>query len=283
MLVVRVHPEEPKGSSYNRYLPLNSLMGELASAPALLKVNQGKNTLFIGNVGIGVPPVDTGPPSGLTVAGNISAYGVVFSDSGTISPTYIFSNNYLGIWNGGPISGSKVSVEGIDIKSTSIPASGGDAALQDLYLKASGDGTAVWDTIEDHEISFNNTDVDGNLIVRGDIIEYAANGIVYSKTSVFTGPMLTGANTLNTFNISQFKTAKYIITLSNSAPSSTACEVLVTHDGDSVADGTTYSIVDAQATSLLSDITASIGSGTINLVITTTADCTATVYGVAHY
>ena len=95
--------------------------------------------------------------------------------------------------------------------------------------------------------------------------------------------MSTGANTLKTFNTSQFKAAKYVITLSNSLSSRTACEVLVTHNGASVADGTTYGIVDAQATSLLSDITASIATGTINLVITTTADCTATVYGVAHY
>ena len=62
----------------------------------------------------------------------------------------------------------------------------------------------------------------------------------------------------------------------------TACEVLVTHNGTS-ADGTTYGIVDAQATSLLTNINVSVGSSYIELVITASADCTATVHGVAHY
>lgn len=219
---------------------------------------KGKQNYFEGNVGLGVIPDQR-----LSVAGNISA-------SGSISAV-----NYSGSWQGNVLSSAQVNVEGIDIKST--------GQTKDLFLKSTGDGRVVWDLInEGDEFTFSN-EIDGDLIVRGDIIEYSAGGIVYSKTSVFTGPMSTGANTLETFNTSQFKTAKYIITLSTSLSSRTACEVLVTHNGASVADGTTYGIVDAQATSLLSDITASIATGTINLDITTTADCTAIVYGVAHY
>ena len=219
---------------------------------------KGKQNYFEGNVGLGVIPDQR-----LSVAGNISA-------SGSISAV-----NYSGSWQGNVLSSAQVNVEGIDIKST--------GQTKDLFLKSTGDGRVVWDLInEGDEFTFSN-EIDGDLIVRGDIIEYSAGGIVYSKTSVFTGPMSTGANTLETFNTSQFKTAKYIITLSTSLSSRTACEVLVTHNGASVADGPTYGIVDAQATSLLSDITASIATGTINLDITTTADCTAIVYGVAHY
>ena len=219
---------------------------------------KGKQNYFEGNVGLGVIPDQR-----LSVAGNISA-----SES-------ISAVNYSGSWQGNVLSSAQVNVEGIDIKST--------GQTKDLFLKSTGDGRVVWDLInEGDEFTFSN-EIDGDLIVRGDIIEYSAGGIVYSKTSVFTGPMSTGANTLETFNTSQFKTAKYIITLSTSLSSRTACEVLVTHNGASVADGTTYGIVDAQATSLLSDITASIATGTINLDITTTADCTAIVYGVAHY
>ena len=219
---------------------------------------KGKQNYFEGNVGLGVIPDQR-----LSVAGNISA-------SGSISAV-----NYSGSWQGNVLSSAQVNVEGIDIKST--------GQTKDLFLKSTGDGRVVWDLInEGDEFTFSN-EIDGDLIVRGDIIEYSAGGIVYSKTSVFTGPMSTGANTLETFNTSQFKTAKYVITLSTSLSSRTACEVLVTHNGASVADGTTYGIVDAQATSLLSDITASIATGTINLDITTTADCTAIVYGVAHY
>ena len=224
----------------------------------IINIFKGKQNYFTGDVGLGVIPDQK-----LSVAGNISA-----SES-------ISAVNYFGSWQGNVLSSAQLHVEGVDIKST--------GQTKDLFLKSTGDGRVIWDPInEGDEFAFNN-DIDGDLIVRGDIIEYAAGGIVYSKTSVFTGPMSTGANTLKTFNTSQFKAAKYVITLSNSLSSRTACEVLVTHNGASVADGTTYGIVDAQATSLLSDITASVSSGAINLVITTTADCTAIVYGVAHY
>tara|TARA_R100001082_G_C4313144_1_gene137709 strand:+ start:52 stop:741 length:690 start_codon:yes stop_codon:yes gene_type:complete len=216
-------------------------------------------SFFDGDVGIGVIPSES-----LTVKGSISA-----SDS-VISPVI------SGSWHGNILSSGQVNVEGVDIKST-----GQD---EGLFLKTTGDGTVIWDPInQGDEFSFNNENVEGDLIVRGDIIEYAAGGVVYSKTSVFTGPMSTGANTLNTFNKDDFKTAKYVISLFDSTSSRTACEVLVTHNGASVADGTTYGIVDAQATSLLSDVTASVGSTYIDLTITTTANCTATVYGVAHY
>ena len=225
----------------------------------IIRIFNGERSYFEGDVGLGVIPSER-----LTVAGNISA-------SGSLSAA-----NYFGVWQGDVLPSAQVNVEGIDIKST--------GQTKDLFLKTTGDGTVIWDPInEGDEFTFDNQNIDGDLIVRGDIIEYSSNGIVYSKTSVFTGPMSTGANTLKTFNTSRFKTAKYVITLSNSLSSRTACEVLVTHNGASVADGTTYGIVDAQATSLLSDITASVSSGAINLVITTTADCTAIVYGVAHY
>jgi len=248
-------------------------MGEQESAPALLHIQQGRNTLIRGNVGIGTPPVDIGPPSGLTVAGNISAYGEVVFSAGAISPNYMFSNSYLGTWNGGPISGSKVSVEGVDIKSTGKPGN--------FYLKTTGDGTAQWDMIEDHEIFFDNHFVDGDLTVVGDIIEYTSDGVVYTKTSVFSKSLTSGSNTLNTFDKALFKTAKYVVSLSESTKR-TACEILVTHNGTD-AEGTTYGIVDAQATSLLTDISVSVGASTIDLVITASSDCTATVNGVAHY
>ena len=248
-------------------------MGKQAPAIPTLRVTQGRNNLFVGNVGVGVPPVDAGSTSGLTVAGNISAYGVVFLSAGTISPNYVFSNSYLGTWNGGPISGSKVSVQGAQVKSTNVPGN--------YFLKSTGTGTSVWDTIDDTEIIFDNNYVDGNLTVTGDIIEYASDGIIYSKTSVFSKSLTSGSNTLNTFDKVLFKTAKYVITLS-AGTNRTACEILVTHNGTD-AEGTTYGIVDAQATSLLTDISVSVGASTIDLVITASSDCTATVNGVAHY
>ena len=251
-------------------------MGEENRAPALMRVHSGANNLFLGNIGIGIPhptpPLSSTPP-GITVAGNVSASGTINTNEGIVSPNYIFSNNYLGNWTGAPISGSKVSVEGVDIKSTDQPVN--------LFLKTTGEGTAVWDAIEDHEIFFDNHFVDGDLTVIGDIVEYAADGVIYSKTSVFSKALVSGANTLNTFSKDQFKTAKYVVSLV-AGTSRTACEILVAHNGTN-AEGTTYGIVDCQTTSLLTDISVSVGANTIDLIITVSSDCTATVNGVAHY
>tara|TARA_R110000824_G_scaffold1501_2_gene7477 strand:- start:2068 stop:2748 length:681 start_codon:yes stop_codon:yes gene_type:complete len=224
----------------------------------LTKVHPGEKNIFLGSIGIGIPPNER-----LSVAGNISASGSVNAAS------------FSGDWQGNILSGENISVEGVDIKST--------GQTEDLFLKSTGNGKVVWDTIDiGEEIVFDNQNIDGNLTVRGDIIEYAADGIVYSKTSVFSKSLTSGANTLNTFNKTQFKTAKYVITLSDESFNRTACEVLVTHN-ESSADGTTYGIVDAQATSLLTNINANVGFSYIDLVITVSADCTATVHGVAHY
>ena len=237
----------------------------------LNRIHSGQENIFLGRVGIGSPS-----PEALTVNGNISSNGFVSSQT-------INSNNFTGRWNGIPLSGEQVSIEGIDIKSTTIfTDTGQDAGIENLYLKATEDGRAVWDTIQDNEIDFHNTSIEGDLTVIGDIIEYASGNVVYSKTSVFTKSLSSGYNNLNTFTADQFKTAKYVITLYERTSSNrTALEVLVTHNGTD-AEGTTYGIVDAQATSLLSDISASVGT-TINLAIKTTEDCDVIVNGVAHY
>jgi hypothetical protein len=223
-----------------------------------IRTYSGKS-YFNDSIGIGVIPEQRL----LTVAGDISATGSVSAPA------------ISGTWAGDILQTNQVNVEGVDIKSTGQP--------KDLFLRTSGDGKATWDAID--EITFDNNNVSGDLIVRGDIIEYASGDIVFTKTSVFTGPMTTGANTLQTFDKTKFKTAKYVVTLSNSTPTSTAFEILTTHDGLSAADGTVYGIVTApcDGTSLLSDVTASVGSTSIDLIITVAANCTATVYGVAHY
>ena len=225
----------------------------------LIRTHPGATNYFLGNVGVRTIPSDA-----LTVAGNISV----------LSGGNISAANYFGKWQGNVLSGAQISVEGADIKST--------GQAENLFLKSTGTGGVIWDTIEvGDEIVFDNQNINGNLTVRGDIIEYAGDGVIYSKTSVFSKSLVSGANTLNTFNKTQFKTAKYVITLSDGS-STTACEVLVTHNGTD-SEGTTYGIVDAQAASLLSAIDVSVSASTIDLNITTTAGCTATVHGTAHY
>ena len=234
-----------------------------------VKIRSGNENYFPGKVGIGILPSEQ-----LTVGGNISATGGIHSTGGISTDTYFFSPNYLGIWSGDPLSSNQVNIEGEDLKSTGLSAN--------LFLKSTGDGRVVFDSIDENEVTFNTQEIDGDLTVRGDIIEYASDDIIFSKTSVFSKSLNSGSNVLNTFNLTLFKTAKYIITLTDSSSNRTALEVLVTHNGTS-AEGTTYGIVDAQATSLLSDITASLGTSTIDLNITVTGVCDVIVHGVAHY
>ena len=229
----------------------------------------GNINYFPGKVGIGIVPSEQ-----LTVGGNISATGGIHSTGGISTDTYFFSPNYLGVWSGDTLTSDQVNIEGNDLKSTGLSAN--------LFLKSTGDGRVVFDTIDENEVTFKTQEIDGDLTVRGDIIEYASNNIIFSKTSVFSKSLNSGSNVLNTFDLNQFKTAKYIITLTDSSSNRTSLEVLVTHNGTN-AEGTTYGIVDAQATSLLSDITASLGTSTIDLTITVTGACDVIVHGVAHY
>ena len=104
-------------------------------------------------------------------------------------------NAIVGNWRGNILSSGQAEVEGVDIMST--------GQSEGLFLKTTGDGKVTWDAIDD-EITFDNNNVEGDLIVRGDIIEYAAGSIVFTKTSVFTGPLYTGANTLETFDKDKF-------------------------------------------------------------------------------
>jgi hypothetical protein len=230
---------------------------------------------FLGRVGIGGPPSE----HQLTVGGNISAAEAILAGGSITSDSYVYSNNYLGVWNGAPLSSSQVNVDGEDIKSSTVTID--VSAGENYYLKATPDGTATWDRITDSEIFFDNQYVDGDLTVRGDIIEYSSNNVVYSKTSVFTKALASGANTLKTFEKSLFKTAKYVTTLYTST-ATTAFEILVTHNGTD-SDGTTYGIVDAQASSLLSTVDVSVSGLSIDLEITTTAECDVIAHGTAHY
>ena len=225
---------------------------------------------FLGRVGIGGPPSE----HQLTVGGNISAAEAILASGSITSDSYIFSNNYLGVWGGQPLSGEKVIVEGNDLRSTGLSA--------DLFLKTTGDGRVVFDTIDSNEIILTTQEIDGNLIVRGDVIEYATNNIVFSKTSVFTKSLVTGVNTLNTFDKTLFKTAKYIVTF-HSFTTTTAFEILITHNGTD-SEGTTYGIVGAPCgTTLFSAVDVSVTGNTIDLIITATEDCDVIAHATAHY
>tara|TARA_R100001079_G_scaffold29813_1_gene15082 strand:+ start:259 stop:933 length:675 start_codon:yes stop_codon:yes gene_type:complete len=222
----------------------------------LIRTFEGRESVFLGNLGIGVAPSER-----LSIAGNLSA-------SGDIS-----AKKFKGTWDGIPLNTNQVVVESIDLKTTNI--------AEGLVLKADGNGGVVFEEVQSG--SSLAATVEGTLTVNGDIdiVEFTNNGSVLSKNSVFSYSLTTGSNTAPTFLKADFKTAKYIVTLSQGT-TRTAFEILVVHNG-SDADGTTYGIVDAQATSLLSEVNVSVSSSTIDLVITTTGNCTAIINGVAHY
>ena len=222
----------------------------------LIRTFEGRENIFLGNLGIGATPGER-----LTVAGNLSADGNVTAD------------NFIGTWNGIPLNTNQVVVESVDLKTTNI--------AEGLVLKADGKGGVVFEEVK--EGSGLTATVEGTLTVNGDIdiVEFTNGGSVLSKNSVFTGSLTSGANTVSTFLKADFKTAKYIVTLSEGT-TRTAFEILVVHNGTD-GEGTTYGIVDAQTSSLLSEVNVSVSSTTIDLVITTTGDCTAIINGVAHY
>ncbi len=220
----------------------------------LIRTYEGNESVFLGKLGIGAVPSER-----LTLSGNLSASGNIIGE------------NFVGKWDGIPLNTNQVVVESVDLKTTNI--------AEDLVFKADGNGGIKFEEVA---ASLTNN-VEGNLTVNGDIdiVEITNNGQVLSKNSVFTQSLNSGANTVPTFLKEDFKTAKYIVTLSQGT-TRTAFEILVVHNG-SDADGTTYGIVDAQVASLLSEVNVSVSSTTIDLVITTTGNCTAIVNGVAHY
>jgi len=221
----------------------------------LIRTYEGNESVFLGKLGIGAVPSER-----VTLSGNLSATGNIIGD------------NFIGKWDGIPLNTNQVVVESIDLKTTNI--------AEGLVLKADGNGGVIFEEVQASSFS---TTVEGTLTVNGDIdiVEFTNNGSVLSKNSVFTQSLNTGSNLVPTFLKADFKTAKYIVTLSQGT-TRTAFEILVVHNG-SDADGTTYGIVDAQAASLLSEVNVSATGNTIDLVITTTGSCTAIVNGVAHY
>jgi len=221
----------------------------------LIRTFEGRENIFLGNVGIGSTPSER-----LTISGNLSAFGNVIADK------------FKGTWDGVTLNTNQVVVESIDLKTTNI--------AEGLVLKADGRGGVVFEEVQSGS---SLGTVEGTLTVDGDIdiVEITSDGSVLSKNSVFTGSLTTGANTVSTFLKADFKTAKYIVTLSEGT-TRTAFEILVVHNGTD-GEGTTYGIVDAQTTSLLSEVNVSVSSTTIDLVITTTGNCTAIINGVAHY
>jgi hypothetical protein len=128
-----------------------------------------------------------------------------------------------------------------------------------------------------------DTTIDGSVTINSDISQYSApGGTEYINNQVFTDDLLLASpTTVNTFSKSGVKSIKYIVSMHNTG-SRTAFEILATYNGTD-AFGSVYGQVDAQGTSLLSDVDISSTGSTIDLEFTVSADCSVAIHGIAHY
>ena len=141
-------------------------------------------------------------------------------------------------------------------------------------------------TIGDSSITDNGTVVtigaDLTLGNAATIKQPSTSGSVYTEDKVFVGVVGTGGTTIATFPKTDLNSVKYEVTLVKGV-NITAFEIHAVYNGTGPC-GTTYAIVDAQATSQLDDVVISSTGTTIDLTITSTAAATtATIYGKAKY
>jgi len=165
-----------------------------------------------------------------------------------------------------------------------------DDGVSVLYIEDGGN-VGIGTTDPDAKLSIAGTlsassaaTIDGDLAVGSFIKQYITPGSsTYKQDQIFTGALtLAGSpNTVTTFAKADLETAKYIVSLYNGG-SRTACEVLLIYNGTN-AYGTVYGLVDAQGTSLLTDIDVSVSGSTVDLTISVSADCSVTIHGSAHY
>ena len=102
----------------------------------------------------------------------------------------------------------------------------------------------------------------------------------YTNTRVFAQSLSSGVNTVTTFAKAEVESARYVVSLSQGF-TRTAFEILTVYNGTE-GFGTVYAIIDAQATSLLSNVDVTVANTTIDLAITTTSACSASIRGVAQ-
>jgi len=258
--------------------------------------SNGDDIIFADNgaLGIGI----ASPTEKLDVVGNIKASGSLTiagnttlgnagGDSVTInSATITIPNVAAGTQSGDTVlvkdSNNCVKLDSVDPKiftSTTLVDGSGTGNRVAKY-------TATGDTIGDSNITDTGSliTLDSDVTIgSGDSIKLpAAGGSIYALEKTFTASVGTGGTTVATFAKSGFDAGKYIVTLIKGV-NKTVFEILVTYN-DTAAFGTVYGIVDAQATSQLTNVDVTNTGSTIDLVITSaSATTTAIVHGKAFY
>lgn len=236
---------------------------------------QGGSITFsdTGSIGVGTP-VGAVPSEKLTVSGSISAKDTLKLGglaAGTTNSVVIESSGTLqnrainpGVWTttAALISGTSTRT------ANTIPK----------FSDASGiTNSTITDTGDDVTIG-------GNVIITSPhrVQQYSEGGVTasYTNTRVFAQSLSSGVNTVTTFAKADVESARYVVSLSQGF-TRTAFEILTVYNGTE-GFGTVYAIIDAQATSLLSNVDITVASSTIDLAITTTGVCIASIHGVAQ-
>jgi hypothetical protein len=229
-----------------------------------------------GSVGIGLPLI-TGastPAEKLTVAGSISARdtlklgGLVAgtSNSVVIESSGVLQNRAInpGVWS-----------------TTAQLISGTSSGTANTVSKFSNAAGITNSTITDDG---NDVTIGGNVIITSPhkFQQYSEGSVTasYTNTRVFAQSLGLGANTVTTFAKAEVETARYVVSLSTGFQR-TAFEILVVYNG-TAGFGTVYAIIDAQENTLLSNVDVTVAGSTIDLAITTTGACTASIHGVAQ-
>jgi hypothetical protein len=224
-----------------------------------------------GSVGIGTP-LGAIPTEKLTVTGNISASGTLKLGSlvaGTTNSVVIEDNGELkdrainpNVWN-----------------TTAAFVSASTTGTVNTVSKFSSGNGITNSTITDNG---NDVRIDANVNVTSTHRIIQESGSYFTETGVFTGSLTTAGNpnTLSTFTKTELDAAKYVVSLAAGALK-TAFEVIVVYNGTD-GFGTVYGLIDAQATSLLTNVDVITTGSTIDLSISVSSNCVATVYGTAH-
>ena len=236
---------------------------------------QGGSITFsdTGSIGVGTP-VGAVPSEKLTVSGSISAKDTLKLGglaAGTTNSVVIESSGTLqyrainpGVWTTAAalISGTSTRT------ANTIPKFSDASGITNSTITDNGDDVTIG----------------GNVIITSPhrVQQYSEGGVTasYTNTRVFAQSLSSGVNTVTTFAKADVESARYVVSLSQGF-TRTAFEILTVYNGTE-GFGTVYAIIDAQATSLLSNVDITVAFSTIDLAITTTGVCIASIHGVAQ-